>query len=168
MDVIEKFLNEVSWKFDKGYPDITNEQDILLLERLLNENGVEIFLNEGTKAANTRKAIDIIVNSSHGKEHGLTKMANAYRLGNKNKIDKDKFKAQYDKHYDDYGDDEEFIEEFGGDFLSPNIDAINQYYGAKVYADDVIDDFFMAGGKNNISSNEKFEAWLDKNREFYL
>ena len=83
-------------------------------------------------------------------------------------VDQDKFKAQYDKHYDDYGDDEEFIEEFGGDFLSPNIDAINQYYGAKVYADDVIDDFFMAGGKNNISSNEKFEAWLDKNREFYL
>ena len=83
-------------------------------------------------------------------------------------VDQDKFKAQYDKHYDDYGDDEEFIEEFGGDFLPPNIDAINQYYGAKVYADDVIDDFFMAGGKNNISSNEKFEAWLDKNREFYL
>ena len=41
MDVIEKFLNEVSWKFDKGYPDITNEQDILMLERLLeNEFGV--------------------------------------------------------------------------------------------------------------------------------
>ena len=34
MDVIEKFLNEVSWKFDKGYPDITNEQDILMLNEL--------------------------------------------------------------------------------------------------------------------------------------
>ena len=46
MDVIEKFLNEVSWKFDKGYPDITNEQDILMLERLLEENGIKINLDE--------------------------------------------------------------------------------------------------------------------------
>ena len=46
MDVIEKFLNEVSWKFDKGYPDITNEQDILMLERLLKEIGVEFNLSE--------------------------------------------------------------------------------------------------------------------------
>jgi hypothetical protein len=34
MDVIEKFLNEVSWKFDKGYPDITNEQDMKILNEL--------------------------------------------------------------------------------------------------------------------------------------
>ncbi len=34
MDVIEKFLNEVSWKFDKGYPDITNEQDMEMLNKL--------------------------------------------------------------------------------------------------------------------------------------
>ena len=46
MDVIEKFLHEVSWKFDKGYPDITNEQDILMLERLLGENGIKINLDE--------------------------------------------------------------------------------------------------------------------------
>ena len=83
-------------------------------------------------------------------------------------VDQDEFKAQYDKHYDDYGDDEEFVEEFGGDFLSPNIDAINQYYGDRVHADDVIEDFYIAGGIENISSNEEFEAWLDKNREFYL
>ena len=48
MDVIEKFLNEVSWKFDKGYPDITNEQDILLLERLLNKLNINLDLNEVT------------------------------------------------------------------------------------------------------------------------
>ena len=34
MDVIEKFLHEVSWKFDKGYPDITNEQDMKMLNEL--------------------------------------------------------------------------------------------------------------------------------------
>jgi len=83
-------------------------------------------------------------------------------------VDQDEFKTQYDKHYDDYGNDEDFIEEFGRDFLSPNIEAINQYYGAKVSADDVIEDFFSAGGVSNISSKEEFEAWLDKNREFYI
>ena len=51
MDVIEKFLNEVSWKFDKGYPDITNEQDILMLERLLKEIGVD--LNEADTGSAT-------------------------------------------------------------------------------------------------------------------
>ena len=45
MDVIEKFLNEVSWKFDKGYPDITNEQDILLLDRLLEELNINELKN---------------------------------------------------------------------------------------------------------------------------
>jgi hypothetical protein len=83
-------------------------------------------------------------------------------------VDQDEFKTQYNKHYDDYGNDEDFIEEFGRDFLSPNIKAINQYYGAKVSADDVIEDFFSAGGISNISSKEEFEAWLDKNREFYI
>ena len=83
-------------------------------------------------------------------------------------VDQDEFKAQYDKHYDDYGNDEDFVEEYGRDFLSPNIEAINQYYGAKASEDDVITDFFEAGGINNISSNEEFEEWLDKNREFYI
>ena len=83
-------------------------------------------------------------------------------------VDQDEFKAQYDKHYDDYGNDGDFVEEFGRDFLSPNIKAINQYYGAKVSADDVIEDFFSAGGISNISSKEEFETWLDKNREFYI
>ena len=83
-------------------------------------------------------------------------------------VDQDDFKTQYDKHYDDYGNDEDFVEEFGRDFLSPNIKAINQYYGAKVSVDDVIEDFFTAGGVSNISSKEEFEAWLDKNREFYI
>ena len=81
-------------------------------------------------------------------------------------VDQDTFNAQYDKHYDDYGDDEEFVEEFGGDFLSLNIDAINQYYGDRVHADDVIEDFYTADGRYNISTDAEFEAWLDKNREF--
>lgn len=35
MDVFDKFFRKFSYKFDKGYPDMKNEQDILLLESLL-------------------------------------------------------------------------------------------------------------------------------------
>ena len=91
MEVLDKFFKKYSYKFNKGYPDMNNEQDILLLEDILRKLNFDISINEGTKAANARKAIDIIVNSKEGKESGLTKMANAYRIGNKNKIDKDKF-----------------------------------------------------------------------------
>jgi len=89
MDVLEKFLYSIAYKFPKGYPDLKDKQDMLLLERELFKYNVD--LREGTKASNTRKAIDIIVNSKEGKEAGLSKMANDYRIGNINKIDKDKF-----------------------------------------------------------------------------
>jgi len=89
MDVLEQFLHSIAYKFPKGYPDITNKQDLLLLERELFKHNID--LREGTKASNTRKAIDAIVNSKEGKEAGLSKMKDTYRIGNINKIDKDKF-----------------------------------------------------------------------------
>jgi hypothetical protein len=89
MDILEQFIRDISYKFPKGYPDIKNEQDILILERELFKHNID--LREGTKSSNTRKAIDTIINSKEGKATGLTKMANDSRIGNINKIDKDKF-----------------------------------------------------------------------------
>jgi hypothetical protein len=43
MDILEKFLNNYSYKFDKGYPDMNNDQDVLLLESILNEILGEAF-----------------------------------------------------------------------------------------------------------------------------
>jgi hypothetical protein len=57
MDVLEKFLYSIAYKFPKGYPDMKNKQDVLLLERELFKYNVD--LREGTKASNTRKAIDV-------------------------------------------------------------------------------------------------------------
>lgn len=91
MDIFEKFLHSVAYKFPKGYPDIENEQDILMLENLLKEKGIFLSIKEGTKASNTRKAKEALINSPEGKEAGLTQMSATYRIGNKNKIDKDKF-----------------------------------------------------------------------------
>ena len=86
-------------------------------------------------------------------------------------VDQDEFKAQYDKHYDDYGNDGDFLEEFAMDFLSPNIEKINKYYGAKLSkygVGELTTDFYEADGLDFISSNEKFEFWLNRNSEFYF
>jgi hypothetical protein len=42
MDPITKFLNNISYKFSKGYPDMNNEQDILILENELNKLGFNL------------------------------------------------------------------------------------------------------------------------------
>jgi len=42
MDNITKFLNNISYKFPKGYPDLTNKQDILILENELKNLGIDI------------------------------------------------------------------------------------------------------------------------------
>jgi len=53
MDILEQFLNSIAYKFPKGYPDIGNEQDVLLLENELKLIGID--LNE---LINTKHYID--------------------------------------------------------------------------------------------------------------
>jgi hypothetical protein len=89
MDILEQFIRDVAYKFPKGYPDMKDSKDYLLLERELFKYNID--LREGTRSSNSRKAIDAIVDSKEGKAVGLTKMANDSRIGNINKIDKDKF-----------------------------------------------------------------------------
>jgi len=43
MNIFEQFLNKISHKFSKGYPDMNNEQDISLLENLVSEVLGEAF-----------------------------------------------------------------------------------------------------------------------------
>ena len=45
MDIFDKFFSEFAYKFDKGYPDMNNDQDVLLLESLISEAvGKDIIL----------------------------------------------------------------------------------------------------------------------------
>jgi hypothetical protein len=59
MDILEQFIRDIAYKFPKGYPDIKNKQDYLLLERELFKYNID--LREGTRSSNSRKAIDAIV-----------------------------------------------------------------------------------------------------------
>jgi hypothetical protein len=49
MDPLLKFLNNIAYKFDKGYPDMNNEQDILMVENELKSIGIEVNLKEAKK-----------------------------------------------------------------------------------------------------------------------
>jgi hypothetical protein len=45
MDLITKYLNRIAYKFPKGYPDMNNDQDVLLLETMVSKFlGEEIIL----------------------------------------------------------------------------------------------------------------------------
>ena len=102
MDALEKFLNSVAYKFDKGYPDVNNAQDISLLEELISKTlgesfsfdilKEELFIFEATDreiSSNTKKAVaDIIQNADSS--FGFKAQSNANRLGNPNKVDPEK------------------------------------------------------------------------------
>jgi hypothetical protein len=69
MEVFDKFFTKFAYKFDKGYPDMKNEKDVLLLETLLSEViGEKFSLEEGTKVQNHKNAKEKILNSPEGKK----------------------------------------------------------------------------------------------------
>lgn len=43
MDPILHFLNSISYKFPKGYPDITNESDMLIIESELKKLNIDLY-----------------------------------------------------------------------------------------------------------------------------
>ena len=47
MSIFDKFFTKFAYKFDKGYPDMNNDQDVLLLESLISETvGYKFKLSE--------------------------------------------------------------------------------------------------------------------------
>jgi hypothetical protein len=63
MDVLDKFFTKYSYKFPKGYPDLKDKQDILLLESILEELGLNLILEN-------QELISLINNSGLFKDYG--------------------------------------------------------------------------------------------------
>jgi hypothetical protein len=42
MDILTEFLNNISYKFPKGYPDMNNAADVIILESEFNQLGINI------------------------------------------------------------------------------------------------------------------------------
>ncbi len=58
MDIFDKFFKKFSYKFPKGYPDINDAQDMLMLEGILKEMGID--LNEVTEEDSPNLPDDIV------------------------------------------------------------------------------------------------------------
>jgi hypothetical protein len=57
MDVLEKFLYSIAYKFPKGYPDMKNEQDILILENEIKKLGIEELDRGGSFTVTDKKDV---------------------------------------------------------------------------------------------------------------
>jgi hypothetical protein len=57
MDIFDNFFKKFAYKFDKGYPDMNNSQDVLLLESLFEKLGIDL---KEAPTAETEKGIEIL------------------------------------------------------------------------------------------------------------
>ena len=90
MDVLDLFFKKFSYKFDKGYPDMNNTQDVFLIESLIQGLGVDFrfdqLLFEAVNSEvkrNTAAAIDFILKNTN---KGFKKQSDNQRLGNPEKV----------------------------------------------------------------------------------
>ena len=106
MDSLDKFLYDVAYKFPKGYPDIKDEQDILMLENLLKEIGIKVSLNEDIpNKSNTAKAVKKIIDTIDSKYGAFQGKSKPHRLGFPGKQTTQFFVDLFQDIFDKEGDD---------------------------------------------------------------
>jgi hypothetical protein len=82
MDILDKFFKKFAYKFDKGYPDLNNSQDVLLLESLFEKLGFKIPLNEEVpNKSQTIKAVQKIVDQVGDKYNLFAMKSKPNRIG---------------------------------------------------------------------------------------
>jgi hypothetical protein len=64
MDVIEQFLHSISYKFPKGYPDMSNPGDVLILEGELSKMGIDLDEAKGPFEKLSPKAQEVALSIS--------------------------------------------------------------------------------------------------------
>ena len=87
MDIFDKFFKKFAYKFDKGYPDLNNSQDVLLLESLLEKLGTEVELQEDKiqNKANSIQAVKQIIDQVGSKYNLFAMKSKPNRIGSKGK-----------------------------------------------------------------------------------
>ena len=80
MDILEKYLNSISYKFPKGYPDMKDEQDKTMLFKMINELLEEnSLLTEGSELYDKVIVNDLYGQNPEGKPVPTTK--SKYKFG---------------------------------------------------------------------------------------
>ena len=95
MDVFDKFFRKFAYKFDKGYPDMKNEKDILLLNEIFNKLGVglgeTLIINESAEDIKLK-----LIDAGFDEDDIIVKSSKQIRLltkGNERKSTMDKLVA---------------------------------------------------------------------------
>ena len=73
MDALDLFFKKFSYKFPKGYPDMNNKQDILLIESILKELGIELKEDKASDRAEAKEILkkELGLSDSDFKDSGL-------------------------------------------------------------------------------------------------
>lgn len=171
MNPIEELLKRYSYKFEKGYPDLTNEKDILLLESILEKMDITSINLRERSSLSTKDLAKPIKGAKDRGEVLLKKIEKEEPLklikGNEIKIDPEKSKAFIDglkageytslsktPFYDTEGNSYtigklEKSDEFGGKAIARGMDIEDRELSH------LLDQIEEAGGKVDIKIGDK-------------
>tara|TARA_B100002019_G_scaffold259555_1_gene245018 strand:- start:219 stop:1409 length:1191 start_codon:yes stop_codon:yes gene_type:complete len=114
MKVFDKFFTKFAYKFDKGYPDMDNPNDVLLLESLLSKFLDEkITLEAVDKKKSIEAAQDFVDNSKFAKDNEIKKFKTgkyANRISSSKEKDLDKIKDALIDYFKITDNDVDYIE----------------------------------------------------------
>jgi hypothetical protein len=118
MDILDKFFKKFAYKFDKGYPDMNNSQDVLLLENILSKViGEEIVLEAISKSKSIEAAKDFVETSNFAKSNDVKRFTSgkyANRINSSKVKDFDQIKDALINHFNISEDDIEKIDAGAG------------------------------------------------------
>jgi hypothetical protein len=118
MDIFDKFFKKFAYKFDKGYPDMNNSQDVLLLENILSKvMGKEIVLEAFNKSNSIKAAKDFVENSNFAKSNDVKRFTSgkyANRINSSKVKNFDQIKNALINHFNIPEDDIEKIDAGAG------------------------------------------------------
>ena len=125
MDIFDKFFKKFAYKFDKGYPDMNNNQDVLLLESILSKVMDEkIVLEAISKSKSIQAAKDFVEISNFAKTNDVKRFTSgkyANRINSSNIKDFDKIKDALINHFEISEDDIEKIDAGDGPAANDSI-----------------------------------------------
>ena len=104
MNIFDKFFTKFSYKFDKGYPDMDNPKDVLLLESIFKDLGINLK-EEVDNRTGTIKAVKKIIDKLGSKYDLFAGKSKPNRLGLVGKRETQFFVDLFQEAFDEEGDE---------------------------------------------------------------
>jgi len=158
MNIFDKLFTKFAYKFDKGYPDMNNDQDVLLLESLISEIiGESIILEDISKSKSIQAAQDFVNNSQFAKDNEVKKFKSgkyANRLNSSKEKDIDKIELALKDYFGVLDSEIEFVEAGSGPAIKDSMP------GFKLDTEEFGEIYI------SVSTSKKGDAGKDNERRF--